>query len=101
MSAKEKLRLVLGDITDSDCEAIVNAANTDLWLGSGGAGAINQKGGPQIQKECSDIGPIDLGEAAVTSRQSREGRYTSLTVRVRASSRGRVQSNNRWTCRAL
>ena len=43
-------RIVLreGDITDQEVDAIVNAANSDLILGAGVAGAIRQKGGPTI-----------------------------------------------------
>jgi Predicted phosphatase homologous to the C-terminal domain of histone macroH2A1 len=66
MSAKAKIHILKGDITDCRTDAIVNAANTDLWLGSGVAGAIRSKGGPSIQKECDEIGPIEMGEAAVT-----------------------------------
>lgn len=75
MSLKEKIHLVLGDITDSECEAIVNAANTELWLGSGVAGAIREKGGPGIQEECEKLGPIDLGEAAVTGGGNLKAKY--------------------------
>lgn len=55
-----------GDITEMDVDAVVNAANTDLVLGSGVAGAIRKKGGPSIQSECDGIGPVPLGAAAVT-----------------------------------
>ena len=41
----------------------INAANNDLQLGAGVAGAIRRKGGPQIQAECDKIGRIELGEA--------------------------------------
>lgn len=64
-----------GDLTEADCEAIVNAANTDLMLGAGVAGAIRTKGGPQIQAECDRHGPIPLGEAAVTSGGKLKARY--------------------------
>lgn len=56
-----------GDITAMRVDAIVNAANTDLVLGAGVAGAIRNKGGPAIQEDCDRIGPIALGEAAVTT----------------------------------
>ena len=56
-----------GDITELDVDAIVNAANTELILGGGVAGAISRIGGPTIQDECNKIGIIPLGEAAVTS----------------------------------
>ena len=55
-----------GDITELEVDAIVNAANNDLVLGAGVAGAIRTKGGPRIQEECDRIGSIRLGEAAVT-----------------------------------
>jgi len=61
-------RIVLreGDITEEPVDAIVNAANSALRLGSGVAGAIREKGGPSIQAECDAIGPIEVGDAAVT-----------------------------------
>lgn len=61
-----KIILRQGDLTEADCDAIVNAANTDLILGGGVAGAIRKRGGPQIQAECDRIGPIALGQAAVS-----------------------------------
>lgn len=61
-------RIVLreGDITAEPVDAIVNAANSQLVLGAGVAGAIRQKGGPSIQAECDSHGPIEVGGAAVT-----------------------------------
>lgn len=57
-----------GDITEqADVEAIVNAANTELALGSGVAGAIRRKGGDIIDEEGRKQAPIRLGEAAVTT----------------------------------
>lgn len=57
-----------GDITEQlDVEAIVNAANTELALGSGVAGAIRRKGGDIIDEEGRKQAPIRLGEAAVTT----------------------------------
>jgi O-acetyl-ADP-ribose deacetylase (regulator of RNase III) len=47
-------------------DAIVNAANNDLVLGAGVAGAIRRRGGATIQKECDARGPISVGEAAIT-----------------------------------
>jgi len=55
-----------GDITDSDADSIVNAANNHLWMGSGVAGAIKRKGGQSIEDEATQKGPISVGEAAVT-----------------------------------
>ena len=61
-------RIVLreGDITAEAVDAIVNAANSQLVLGAGVAGAIRKKGGPSIQQECDAIGPIAVGDAAAT-----------------------------------
>lgn len=75
MSWKAKVLLQQGDITDADVEAVVNAANTQLQLGAGVAGAIRRKGGPAIQQECDAIGPIPLGEAATTSGGQLQARY--------------------------
>ena len=61
------VRISQGDITECALDAIVNAANNDLVLGAGVAGAIRNKGGPAIQKECDLIGSIALGEAVVTT----------------------------------
>ncbi len=72
---KEKIRLELGDITESDCEAIVNAANNDLQLGAGVAGAIRRQGGPAIQDECDRVGPIALGDAAITTGGNLKARH--------------------------
>ena len=63
-----KIELRQGDITNqADIDAIVNAANTELWLGSGVAGAIARRGGPQIEREAVAQGPIRLGEAVRTT----------------------------------
>ena len=61
------LELVQGDITELDTDAIVNAANAQLVLGGGVAGAIRRKGGPEIQAHCNKVGPIRVGEAAITT----------------------------------
>lgn len=55
-----------GDITEANVDAIVNAANEQLVLGAGVAGAIRERGGPSIQQECDALGPIKVGEAVMT-----------------------------------
>src|SRR5437588_3561306 len=70
LSAKqvaEKIVIRQGDLTEMDTDAIVNAANNDLVLGAGGAGAIRREGGEEIQRECDAIGSIPVGYAAITS----------------------------------
>ena len=61
-----KIVIQQGDLTDMDTDAIVNAANNDLQLGAGVAGAIRRKGGEEIQRECDAIGSIPVGYAAIT-----------------------------------
>ena len=61
-----QLELVEGDITDLEVDSIVNAANEQLQLGSGVAGAIRRKGGPSIQEECNRIGGTPVGTAVMT-----------------------------------
>jgi O-acetyl-ADP-ribose deacetylase len=67
MGIREKIILMKGDLTEMDADAIVNAANNDLQLGGGVAGAIRRKGGETIQKECDAIGSIPVGGAAITT----------------------------------
>lgn len=61
-----QLELIEGDITELEVDAVVNAANEDLQLGSGVAGAIRDKGGPSIQEECDRIGSTPVGTAVLT-----------------------------------
>jgi len=65
-SVLERIRIMEGDLTEMEVDAIVNAANNDLKLGAGVAGAIRKKGGPSIQEECDRIGTINVGGAAIT-----------------------------------
>ena len=58
--------VVEGDITSQPVDAIVNAANNALWMGSGVAGAIKARGGEAIEREAMAQGPIPVGEAVVT-----------------------------------
>lgn len=65
-----------GDITEQpDVDAIVNAANTDLILGAGVAGAIRRKGGEAVDREARAQGPISLGEAVSTTAGHLPNRY--------------------------
>src|ERR1700730_6605213 len=58
--------IIAGDLVEQDVDAIVNAANNDLQLGGGVAGAIRTRGGPSIQRECDAHGRVKVGEAAST-----------------------------------
>ena len=74
------LRLVLGDITTRDVDAIVNAANKHLKHGGGVAAAIVRKGGNIIQEESDRIGYVPTGNAAITSGGMLRARYVIHAV---------------------
>jgi len=64
-----------GDITKLKVDAIVNAANNELWMGGGVAGAIKMEGGRQIEEEAVKKGPIPVGQAIVTGGGLLPARY--------------------------
>lgn len=74
------LELLQGDITELDTDGIVNAANAQLILGGGVAGAIRTKGGPSIQEECNKVGPIQVGQAAITGAGRLKAKYVIHAV---------------------
>lgn len=76
----KSLELVQGDITEQDTDAIVNAANSQLILGGGVAGAIRRKGGPSIQQECHQKAPIPVGGAVLTGAGNLKARYVIHAV---------------------
>lgn len=79
-----RLRLITGDITEQDTEAIVNAANSSLMGGGGVDGAIHRAGGPRILEECRQIvdrqGRLPVGRAVMTSGGNLKARYVIHTV---------------------
>jgi O-acetyl-ADP-ribose deacetylase (regulator of RNase III) len=79
-TAEERLRIVEGDITLLDVEAVVNAANKHLQLGGGVAGAIRRRGGPDIQAECDRLAPIEVGEAVITGGGNLKAKYVIHAV---------------------
>jgi O-acetyl-ADP-ribose deacetylase (regulator of RNase III) len=56
-----------GDITDANVDALVNAANSTLVMGAGVAGALKRKGGVIIEEEAMRQGPVEVGEAVLTT----------------------------------
>jgi len=74
------IELTKGDITAFDGDAIVNAANEHLRLGSGVAGAIRRRGGPAIQEECDRIGHCPVGSAVVTGGGTLPARWVIHAV---------------------
>ncbi|HEY6944396.1 MAG TPA: macro domain-containing protein [Candidatus Acidoferrum sp.] len=79
----ERIAIQQGDLTEMDTDAIVNAANNDLILGGGVAGAIRRKGGDAIQQECNEIGSIPVGYAAITTGGKLKARFVVHAASMR------------------
>lgn len=81
---KTLIRIIMGDITLQETEAIVNAANSGLLGGGGVDGAIHRAGGPQILAECKEIrarqGTLPTGRAVITGGGRLKARYVIHTV---------------------
>ncbi len=76
--------LALGDITDFEADAIVNAANSLLVIGGGVCGAIHRKGGHSIVEESAlwveERGPVEPGGAAITGAGNLPARHVIHAV---------------------
>jgi O-acetyl-ADP-ribose deacetylase (regulator of RNase III) len=88
LNAKVKLTLLLDDITSMNTNAIVNPANSKLILGDGVAGAIYEKGGYSIQKECDQIkrrrGELETGEAVMTEAGNLSTKFNKVKKIIHA-----------------
>ena len=78
------LELLLGDITQQETDAIVNAANSGLLGGGGVDGAIHRAAGPALLAECRKVrdlrGPLPPGEAVATGAGALKARFVIHTV---------------------
>ena len=70
-----EMEVYKGDITQLGLEALVNAANNQLWMGGGVAGALKRAGGKEIEEAAVKKGPIPVGEAVVTRAGKLKARY--------------------------
>ena len=79
-----RIKLLQGDITKIEADAIVNDANTSLFGGGGVDGAIHRTGGPAILEECQKIrarqGGCKIGEAVITTGGRLPAKYVIHTV---------------------
>ena len=96
-----RVEILQGDLTEMDTDAIVNAANNDLQLGGGVAGAIRRKGGPQIQAECDEIGPVPVGGAAITSGGNLKARFVIHAASMQLGGTTSAQSLRSSTAHSL
>lgn len=107
---RDRIEFLKGDITAENVDAIVNAANTDLLLGAGVAGAIRTKGGASIQNECDAHGPVELGGAVLTGGGHLPARYvihaagmrlggypTEDSIRLATLNSLKIASENKFT----
>lgn len=101
MKFGERIEIRQGDITELDVDAIVNAANNDLQLGGGLAGAIRRKGGPGIQAECDEIGTIPVGGAAITSGGRLKARHVIHAASMQLGGRTTAHALRSSTAHAL
>lgn len=84
--------IVSGDLVAQHVDAIVNAANNDLVLGGGVAGAIRARGGAAIQRECDAHGPVRVGDAAITGAGELYARYVIHAASMGVGGRTTTQS---------
>jgi len=102
VATKRKIVLSQGDLTEMDVDAIVNAANNDLQLGAGVAGAIRRKGGPSIQEACDAIGSIPIGAAAITGGGNLKARFVIHAASMELGGRTTAESlrsSTAWSLR--
>jgi len=79
-SAGARMRVVQGDITALDVDAIVNAANSGLRRGGGVCGAIHRAAGPELEEECLRLGGCATGDAKITRGYRLQARHVIHAV---------------------
>src|SRR6266550_4747601 len=97
----DRILIQQGDLTEMDTDAIVNAANNDLILGGGVAGAIRRKGGDAIQRECDEIGSIPVGYAAITTGGKLKARFVIHAASMRLGGKTSAETLRRSAAHSL
>jgi len=101
MSWKDRVLIIQGDIAECSCEAVVNAANHELWMGSGVAGALKKAGGAQIEREAVAQGPIAVGESVITGPGSLKALHVIHSAAMAAGRQANPESVKAATASAL
>ncbi len=70
-----EFKVLLGDITRIECEAIVNPANSLMIMGGGVAGAIKRAGGEEVEREAMSKAPVRVGDAIITGAGRLKAKY--------------------------
>ncbi|HEY3284230.1 MAG TPA: macro domain-containing protein [Armatimonadota bacterium] len=94
------LEVTEGDISAVTADALVNAANNQLWMGSGVAGALKRAGGVEIEREAMAKGPIRVGEAVETGAGRLPARYVIHAAAMGDTSPSATEATVRSATRA-
>ena len=93
--------VIQGDIAAQSADALVNAANTSLRMGSGVAGALKRAAGSGLDDEAVAKGPVDLGGVATTEAYDLDAEYVIHAAAMPPGGQATAESIQRATRNAL
>ncbi len=96
-----ELEFIQGDITECNVDAIMNPANSQLKMENGLAGIIKKKGGPEIEREAIEKGPISIGQAVSTGAGKLKAQYIIHAVTMGLDAKTDEHNIRRATANAL